>query len=77
MKTTGFTTVNGDSPHAHAYEVDEYGNGKTIGMIGGGSAPHTHTIMDKKLSPSGFDNHTHRLAEGRVGPTVTDALEGT
>lgn len=63
--TTGTTTV--DAGHAHGYQIDQYGNGKTVGMIGNSMAPHTHDIVNKKMSASGADNHIHRLASGRPG----------
>ena len=66
MKVTGVTSIDGDELHGHSYELDEYGNGVTKGLIGSG-VPHTHTIVAKKMSPSSFDNHTHRLMAGKPG----------
>lgn len=59
---TGMTTLDGQPPHAHAFELDEYRNGETKGQIGSGQAPHTHAIVGGKVQASGWDNHTHELA---------------
>lgn len=64
MKRSGYTTVDGEQPHAHSYTFDEYGNGQTLEVLGEGP-PHTHMIRNKKLSPSGFDNHTHKAMAGK------------
>lgn len=67
---TGYTTVDGQPPgHAHAFQIDENGNGYTKGQIGSGEgvAPHTHDIVNRKVKPAGSDNHTHRLAKGHPG----------
>lgn len=70
-KMTGWTDVV--DMHAHAYEMDEYGNGATKGQIGQGDmAPHTHQIVAKKIQPSGTDNHTHKLARGKPGSIASE-----
>jgi hypothetical protein len=69
MQKTGYTNVAGKEPHAHAWQVDEYGNGETHGTIGQGP-PHTHRITNKKVDPAGFDNHTHTLGQGK--PTIEE-----
>ncbi len=66
-KISGVTSIDGDNPHGHQYEMDEWGNGQTVGMVGSNAVPHTHTIRNKKLNPSGFDNHTHHLGQSRAG----------
>lgn len=63
---TGYTSVDGDQPHAHSYAIDEYGNGQTDKLLGEGP-PHTHMITNMKVSPSGFDSHVHKLMAGQFG----------
>jgi len=66
MKREGYTTVDGEQPHAHSFQIDEYGNGRTLTLLGEGP-PHTHSITNKKMTPSGFDNHVHKLMAGKFG----------
>lgn len=69
---TGLTSMDGaPQVHGHSYEIDEYGNGQTGETVGNGP-PHTHMIVGKKLRPSGFDNHVHRLVSGRPGTDDSD-----
>lgn len=61
---TGFTSVNGNPKHSHAFRIDAFGNGSTSGLIGSG-APHEHHIIQRKVKPSGMDSHVHELIMDR------------
>jgi hypothetical protein len=67
-KSSGLTSIDGDPPHGHGWQVDEFGNGKTVGQIGGSEmAPHSHDIVDRKMLASGNPSHIHKLASGKPG----------
>ena len=58
------TTVNGDNPHYHFFEIDSEGNGTTHGTINTGidmqeSDPHDHNI--KKWVVSSAKKHIHAI----------------
>lgn len=58
------TTVNGDNPHYHYYEIDSEGNGQTVSTIATDRVvievdPHEHKISKWKVSSS--KNHTHGM----------------
>lgn len=58
------TTVNGDNPHYHYYEIDSEGNGQTISTIATDRVvievdPHDHKISKWKVSSA--NKHTHGM----------------
>jgi hypothetical protein len=59
---TGRTSFNGKISHAHIYEADEKGNGKTTKTIGK-TLEHVHEIKNNKVVPAGEDSHIHTLPE--------------
>lgn len=59
---TKYTTIDGQKPHKHKYEIDRDGNGKTTITIGKGPE-HTHAIENYVVAPADFDNHTHTIEE--------------
>lgn len=67
----GFKTSS-DHGHSHKVELDaESGDGKTVGLLDGEAQPHEHEVKDRKVLPSGEDEHTHELID-----TVAQATEG-
>ena len=73
MNRNGYTSVDGESPHTHSYQIDEFGNGKTLETLSKTSPPHTHLISNKKMSKGGADNHSHKLMAGKFGSSETEA----
>jgi hypothetical protein len=59
---TKYTTIDGQKPHKHKYEIDRDGNGKTTITIGRG-LEHTHKIKNYEVKPAGHDNHAHKIEE--------------
>lgn len=58
------TTVNGDEPHFHYFEIDSAGNGSTVTTVSTEESPdevpdHTHNIS--KWEVRSANNHTHAL----------------
>lgn len=62
----GVTSIDGRDQHGHGYKIDEFGNGQTVDLIGSG-VPHTHSIVNREVRPSGADNHVHKLMHGKPG----------
>jgi hypothetical protein len=59
---TKYTTINGQYPHKHKYNIDEKGDGQTTKVIGDGPE-HFHKIESWDVKPAGDDKHIHFIRQ--------------